>query len=503
MENFLSSIHQIKSSNEEKYDVLYMNTPWNKLSVSQMSKLSIKDLAKENSLLYMWADTYTLADAISLINTFGYKFESVYQVCDIASYPTNPPKEKTVTKMDVVEADKAEDAKTEGAKTEDAKTEGAKTEGAKTEGAKRVKKTRCPPLTPPKYWTSGDRGSSRNTTEYLLLAVRGDSGVLTTLGNEKTGTLPYQVVRHPEMGKKSRSVPKKNVFLDTEWCVDRPIDFMDNVRGHLKPDVKMLEIFGSSIRDDIDGLGPNIPGGFCPGYNSNKGITGALNKCLRTMKKVQLQNLVSSLTKMAQTDDRDTKVQEFKKVEDTWKALVKALADLRSDISYDWSNEDADLPADWMRIAVLFYATKNVSDFGNLRRRRKKRKTQGGPVRLYGIAAARSISDELTEFLGLEKGTLMSRTTVIKKLNEYVKEKKLQNPEKKIEIIPDEKLGKILNVQDEHEPLTYFTMSKLITHHFPPTKAAEKDKENSKKVVEKVESTEEQGAAKKQKITEN
>ena len=138
-----------------------------------------------------------------------------------------------------------------------------------------------------------------------------------------------------------------------------------------------------------------------------------------------------------------------------------------------------------------------------MRRRRKKRKTQGGPVRLYGIAAARSISDELTEFLGLEKGTLISRTTVVKKLNDYVKEHKLQNPERKIEILPDEKLGKILNVPDDHGPLTYFTMCKLISHHFPPTKAAEKEKENSGNVVEKMETAEEQGSAKKQKITEN
>lgn len=491
MEDFLSSIQQIKGSKEEKYDVLYMNTPWNKLSVSQMSKLSIKDLAKENSLLYMWADTYTMSNAISLIDTFGYKFESVYQVCDIASYPANPPKDNTVVttvvKKNVVES---EGVKIEGVKIEEKKV-------------KRVKKTRCPPLTPPKYWTADERGSSRGTTEYLLLAVRGDPGALSTLGNDKVGTLPYQVVRHPEMGKKSRSVPKKNVFLDAEWCVDRPLDFMENVRNHLKTDVKMLEIFGSSIRDDVDGLGPNIPGGFCPGYNSNKGITGAFNKCLRTMKKVQLQALVSSLSKMAQTEDREIKVQEFKKVEDTWKPLVKALSDLKSDICYDWSNEDADLPADWMRIAILYYATKNIADFGNMRRRRKKRKTQGGPVRLYGIAAARSISDELTEFLGLEKGTLISRTTVVKKLNDYVKEHKLQNPERKIEILPDEKLGKILNVPDDHGPLTYFTMCKLISHHFPPTKAAEKEKENSGNVVEKMETAEEQGSAKKQKITEN
>lgn len=471
MENFLSTFQQIKNSKDDKYDVLYVNTPWNRLSPSQMSRLSIKDLAKENSLLYIWADTYTMADSIALINNYGYEFESVYQVCDIASYPnTTAPKTKVV-KVAGPDESKTEESKTEESKAADMEIETKPVETPEEEKkplVRRAKKSRCPPLTPPKYWTTTERGTSRGTTEYLLLAFRGDASVLTSLSNEKSGTLPYQVVRKPELGRKSRSVAKKNVHLDPEWCVDRPEEFMESVQAHLKPGTKVLEIFGSTVRDNVDALGPNIPGGFSPGYCNNTGITGALNKKLRSMKKIQLQSLVSSLTKMGQTDDRAAKIEEFKKVDTEWTSIKRALVDMKSDITYDWSSDDADLPAEWLRLATLFFASRNVADFGNLRRKKKKRSpSKSGPKMLHGIAKPRLTSPELTEFLGLAPGTKISRTHCVKLLNQYVKDHKLQNPLRKIEIIPDEALLKILNPPKDSE-ITYFRMCSLLSHHFDP-----------------------------------
>lgn len=59
MDNFISAVAQLKASEDTKYDVLYVNTPWNKLSVEQMGKIDLSSLVKDEALMYMWADTYT------------------------------------------------------------------------------------------------------------------------------------------------------------------------------------------------------------------------------------------------------------------------------------------------------------------------------------------------------------------------------------------------------------------------------------------------------------
>lgn len=474
MDSFPSTLKQVKSSGDEKYDVVYMNTPWNRLSFAQMSKMAVHELAKDNSLLYIWADSFTMSDTIELIKNFDYKFESVYQVCDVATYPSPSVPKPRVVKMDVVEETKPRvDEGVEETKEETPEGVGVEVvEEIKKTPLKRLKKLRCPPLTVPKYWTDTKRGTSRGTTEYLLLAYRGDPDVFTTLSNEKSSTLPYQVISKPELGKKSRSVPKKNIFLDPEWNVDRPEEFLNTVQAHLKPGTKILELFGSSIRDSVDSLGPNIPGGFVNAYTSSAGITGAMNKTFRKMRKVQLQSIVSSLTKMGQTDDRDVKVTEFKKIADLWTLVKKALVDMKTDtVSYDWGCDDMDLCAEWLRLLVLFFATKNCADFSNSRRRKKKRTQSKGPRSLHGIAAARPVSKELTDFLGLPEGTEVSRTHVVKMLNVYVKENKLQNPEKKVQILPDEKLMKLLD-PPQGEVITYFRMCSFLSRHFPKTKSA-------------------------------
>ena len=479
MDNFISAVAQLKSSDDAKYDVLYVNTPWNKLSVEQMGKIDMSSLVKDEALMYMWADTYTIQSAMELFKLQGFKFDSVYQICDVATYPVAEPKlpkdaGEGVTVVSVADILDGDDS---SSPTNTSETPVDKTVVKTT--IKRAKKQRCPPLTLPKYWKSvANKGSTRPTTEFLLLGRKGDRDVLDKLMNDKAGTLPYQVVRKPELGKKSRSVPKKNINLDPEWVCDRPQEFLETTIAHLKSSVKILEVFGSTLKKTTDSIGPNVPGGFCPGYGSNTGIANCLNKVMRGMKKVQLQLLCSSLSKMAQADDadRETKVKEFKVVEATWTDIVKSLTDIKSPVSYDWSSVDHELPAEWLRLVVLSFAQKNMADFGDLRRRRKKRKTnKDSPRACHGIAKPVVVSKELTDFLGLEEGHKVSRTHTVKLLNNYVKTKGLQNPAKKIEIIADEALLKLLRPPTDFGPLTYFRMCSLLGPHFPKESQEVKD----------------------------
>jgi chromatin remodeling complex protein RSC6 len=84
-----------------------------------------------------------------------------------------------------------------------------------------------------------------------------------------------------------------------------------------------------------------------------------------------------------------------------------------------------------------------------------------------GFANASPISDDLSSFLGLPANSKVPRTEVTSKLYAYVKEKNLQNPENKKQIIPDEALLKLIN-PDPSKPVTFFNIQAYIKHHFLP-----------------------------------
>jgi len=70
-----------------------------------------------------------------------------------------------------------------------------------------------------------------------------------------------------------------------------------------------------------------------------------------------------------------------------------------------------------------------------------------------------NISADLAAVIGPEP---KPRTEVTKKLWDYIKANKLQNPAKKSEIIADEKLKKVFGGQ---EKVTMFIMTKLVNKH--------------------------------------
>jgi chromatin remodeling complex protein RSC6 len=95
----------------------------------------------------------------------------------------------------------------------------------------------------------------------------------------------------------------------------------------------------------------------------------------------------------------------------------------------------------------------------------KKTAASTGPRTLSGFAKPSQLSDELCEFMGVEKGTSMARTEVTRMINDYIKKNSLQSEEDKRHILPDAKLSKILNLTGD-EKLTYFNLQKYMKHHF-------------------------------------
>ena len=90
----------------------------------------------------------------------------------------------------------------------------------------------------------------------------------------------------------------------------------------------------------------------------------------------------------------------------------------------------------------------------------------------HGFARPTEVSDDLCLFMGKEKGTLVSRTEVTKSIIKYISDHKLQNPENKRQILPDETLYKLFGNEARNSVIDYFTMQKYVNHHFPKKAAA-------------------------------
>lgn len=88
----------------------------------------------------------------------------------------------------------------------------------------------------------------------------------------------------------------------------------------------------------------------------------------------------------------------------------------------------------------------------------KKKSRRGG-----GFTSPVRISEELCKFLDSPPGTLLARTEVTKKLNEYIKSNKLQRPVDRRIVDPDEKLASLLGTSDG---FSFFELQGLMNRHF-------------------------------------
>jgi len=94
-----------------------------------------------------------------------------------------------------------------------------------------------------------------------------------------------------------------------------------------------------------------------------------------------------------------------------------------------------------------------------------------------GFARPTPVSNEMCDFLKITNGTEVSRTTVTRALIQYIKDKNLQNPLNKKQILPDITLYNLFGEDAKSQTLTYFTMQKYVNHHFKPKKVVVSDAE--------------------------
>lgn len=93
------------------------------------------------------------------------------------------------------------------------------------------------------------------------------------------------------------------------------------------------------------------------------------------------------------------------------------------------------------------------------KRPRRQAKADGGFLKPHRVAK------EMADFAGWEKDAMKSRVDITNCICEYVKSHSLQDPNKRKNILPDEKLKKLLDYDPNvagNDPLTYFYLQKLI-----------------------------------------
>ena len=90
-----------------------------------------------------------------------------------------------------------------------------------------------------------------------------------------------------------------------------------------------------------------------------------------------------------------------------------------------------------------------------------------------GFNREQKISEDLRKFLGLPEGQLVSRSTVTKSINEYVKANGLKHPDNGRVLILDQKLKDLLKPPADVQ-VTFLNLQEFLSPHYTkvePTKA--------------------------------
>ena len=137
--------------------------------------------------------------------------------------------------------------------------------------------------------------------------------------------------------------------------------------------------------------------------------------------------------------------------------IVASLAELTQQIASLRSNVDAvEKNAKKVKHAVDLLIKKETKNSNKPVKERKP----------CGFAIPSQVSTDMCDFMEVEHGTPISRIQITKRINQYIKEHNLENPENKQNILPDEKLWTILGDDAKDIRITHFTLQKYLNKHF-------------------------------------
>jgi SWIB/MDM2 domain len=420
-----------------KYELILLNTPWHRLSASEIAELPIESIAADNATLMMWCDSITAGVTSKILRKWGFSFHSVASILNIATPPAvaeppAPAPAPAATDMDVDASD-----------------------ASKAPLPTAPRSARVKAIHPPAWWYPTPAGATnRACTEQLWVATKGEGASLTP----KVKSYPYQVTDMPDYPKKASKARKTSATCPPEWYCTRPSEFFENAMSMYPSSVKAIELFGDAMRQNVDAFGPGIPTMFMPALSGKSGDVGVIKAALEGMGKVILRGLSAKLHKALQ----DSTAIEEKVVQD----FIASIGDAK------WTAQD--------RNTLMILSSVADSALASYPQRRKKTKrVRDGSSSVdkprHGIARPGTVSNVLLDFFGEPEGTLLARTDVVKRINEYIKANDL-------------KYGKFFKLDDKLKQLlgdieksNYFELHSLLSPHFLKVEKVESDSEPSTK----------------------
>jgi chromatin remodeling complex protein RSC6 len=94
-----------------------------------------------------------------------------------------------------------------------------------------------------------------------------------------------------------------------------------------------------------------------------------------------------------------------------------------------------------------------------------KKNKSDKPRPLSGFAVPSALTDELYDFLNIQKGQLVPRKDVTKMINDYIKDNSCRDEKDKRKIVPDAALKKLFK-SSEDDMITYFNLQTYMKHHY-------------------------------------
>lgn len=371
------------------FGVVYVNTPFHKMSAEELSALSVSAICDDNSELFMWTDSTRVADVASIASAWGFGAGSIEYVLDMT--PADP------------------------------------VDGKRCRGVQSL----------PWWGEARATGVVHPSLEFLMHFVKGNGA--PRISKVKQDRKP--VVSVPEFARKTDKMRRPAKIPNADSFCTRPPVFLDSIAERV--DAKILELFGHEVRPNVFGAGPCIPSGFAPALVSKDGAAGVVNAFADKRGKVALKTLA---TRLAAGDDEHMLVKDF-----------KAAA--------------PDVPVE-LSIAILQHRVKTYPQ----RRKRKQVKSEK-PRGRFGIASPSVVSQDLLDFMGLEPGTMVARTTAVKAINAYITANNLKNGRF---VVMDEKLTKLLQ-PPEGKSTSFFELCKLLSRSFPKKAVLDTDESAAKK----------------------
>ena len=137
------------------------------------------------------------------------------------------------------------------------------------------------------------------------------------------------------------------------------------------------------------------------------------------------------------------------------KKMIKAITDMETTINY----QKTQLHSMEKEFTKFKKCANSFIDFSKKQLEKKPRQPSGFQLPVL-------LSNTLCDFLEIDHDSKLPRTEVTKLLIHYISDNKLINPEKKTQIIPDEKLLKLLGNNVDLSSLTRFTIQKYMNCHY-------------------------------------